>query len=70
MRKNWRRSWPKIALSCLVTQSQLLVERQALTPAKAFMATIAGIKHDLADVWKVDDNIVARMTVTYTRREG
>jgi ketosteroid isomerase-like protein len=38
--------------------------------SKAFMATIAGIKHDLADVWKVDDNIISRMTVTYTRKDG
>jgi ketosteroid isomerase-like protein len=38
--------------------------------SKAFMATIAGIKHDLADVWGVDDNIISRMTVTYTRKDG
>jgi ketosteroid isomerase-like protein len=38
--------------------------------SKAFMATIAGIKHDLADVWGIDDNIISRMTVTYTRKDG
>jgi ketosteroid isomerase-like protein len=38
--------------------------------SKAFMATIAGITHDLADVWGVDDNIISRMTVTYTRKDG
>ena len=38
--------------------------------SKAFMATIAGIKHDLADVWGVDDNIISRMTVTYARKDG
>jgi ketosteroid isomerase-like protein len=38
--------------------------------SKAFVATIAGIKHDLADVWGVDDNIISRMTVTYTRKDG
>lgn len=36
--------------------------------SKAFMATIAGIRHDLADVWGIDDNIISRMTVTYTRK--
>ena len=38
--------------------------------SKAFMALIAGIKHELADVWRVDDNIISRMTVTYTRKDG
>src|SRR5580692_7315571 len=38
--------------------------------SKAFMALIAGIKHDLADVWSVDDNVISRMTVTYTRKDG
>jgi ketosteroid isomerase-like protein len=38
--------------------------------SKAFMAMIAGIKHDLADVWGIDDNIISRMTVTYTRKDG
>jgi ketosteroid isomerase-like protein len=38
--------------------------------SKAFMALIAGIKHDLEDVWRFGDNIVSRMTVTYTRRDG
>jgi ketosteroid isomerase-like protein len=38
--------------------------------SKAFMATIAGIKHDLADVWKIDDNIISRLTVVYTRKDG
>jgi ketosteroid isomerase-like protein len=42
----------------------------AANASKAFMATIAGIKHDLADVWGVDDNIISRMTVTYTRKDG
>ena len=38
--------------------------------SKAFMGLIAGIKHDLADVWSVDDNVISRMTVTYTRKDG
>ena len=51
--------------------SEPVVGRTASADAsKAFMALIAGIKHDLADVWKVDDNIISRMTVTYTRQDG
>ena len=42
----------------------------AANASKGFMATIAGIKHDLADVWGVDDDIISRMTVTYTRKDG
>jgi ketosteroid isomerase-like protein len=38
--------------------------------SKAFMALIAGIRHDLADVWSVDDNVISRMAVTYTRKDG
>jgi ketosteroid isomerase-like protein len=38
--------------------------------SKAFMRLIAGIKHDLEDVWRFDDNIVSRMTVTYARKDG
>jgi ketosteroid isomerase-like protein len=38
--------------------------------SKTFMALIGGIKHDLADVWRADDNIISRMTVTYTRKDG
>jgi hypothetical protein len=51
--------------------SKAVVGRAASADAsKAFMALIAGIKHDLADVWRVDDNIISRMTVTYTRKDG
>jgi ketosteroid isomerase-like protein len=51
--------------------SEPVVGRAASADAsKAFMALIAGIKHDLADVWRVDDNIISRMTVTYTRKDG
>jgi ketosteroid isomerase-like protein len=38
--------------------------------SKAFMALIAGIKHELEDVWRFNDNIISRMTVTYTRKDG
>jgi ketosteroid isomerase-like protein len=38
--------------------------------SKNFMALIAGIKHQLLDVWAVDDVIVSRLEVTYTRKDG
>jgi len=51
--------------------SEPVVGRAASADAsKAFMSLIAGIKHDLADVWRVDDNIISRMTVTYTCKDG
>jgi ketosteroid isomerase-like protein len=51
--------------------AKAVVGRAASADAsKAFMALIADIKHDLADVWSVDDNVISRMTVTYTRKDG
>ncbi len=38
--------------------------------SKNFMASIAGIKHQLLDVWAFDDVIVSRIEVTYTRKDG
>jgi len=38
--------------------------------SKTFMALIAGIKHQLLDVWAFDDVIVSRIQVTYTRKDG
>ena len=38
--------------------------------SKKFMALIAGIKHQLLDVWAFDDVIVSRIEVTYTRKDG
>jgi ketosteroid isomerase-like protein len=38
--------------------------------SKQFMAKIAGIKHDLGDVWRVNDDIISRIKVTYTRKDG
>lgn len=37
--------------------------------SKNFMALIAGIKHQLLDVWTFDDAIVSRLEVTYTRKD-
>ena len=38
--------------------------------SKHFLALIAGIKHQLLDVWAVNDVIVSRLEVTYTRKDG
>jgi ketosteroid isomerase-like protein len=38
--------------------------------SKNFLALIAGIKHQLLDVWAFDDVIVSRLEVTYTRKDG
>lgn len=38
--------------------------------SRNFMALIAGIKHHLLEVWTVDDVIVSRLDVTYTRKDG
>jgi ketosteroid isomerase-like protein len=36
----------------------------------AFFSTIAGLEHELFAVWSVGDNVIVRMTVTYTRKDG
>jgi ketosteroid isomerase-like protein len=38
--------------------------------SKTFMALIAGIKHQLLDVWVSDDVVISRLDVTYTRKDG
>ena len=38
--------------------------------SKTFMALIAGIKHQLLDVWASDDVVISRLDVTYTRKDG
>jgi ketosteroid isomerase-like protein len=38
--------------------------------SRKFMALIAGIKHQLVDVWAFDNVIVSRLEVTYTRHDG
>jgi ketosteroid isomerase-like protein len=37
---------------------------------QAFFSTIAGLEHELFEVWSVGDNVIVRMTVTYTRKDG
>jgi ketosteroid isomerase-like protein len=41
-----------------------------LAQSKNFMALIADIKHQLVEVWAIDDVIVSRLNVTYTRKDG
>ena len=36
----------------------------------AFFSTIAGLEHELFEVWSVGENVIVRMTVTYTRKDG
>lgn len=36
----------------------------------AFFGVIRGLRHELDDVWRVDDTVIARVTVTYTRYGG
>ena len=51
--------------------SEPVVGRANIAEAsKNFMALIADIKHQLLDVWAVDDVIVSRLEVTYTRKDG
>jgi hypothetical protein len=47
-----------------------VVGRAAVAEAsKAFLSLIAGIKHEINDVWGVDDTIITRLTVIYTRND-
>jgi ketosteroid isomerase-like protein len=38
--------------------------------SRNFMTLIAGIRHQLLDVWAIGDVIVSRLEVTYTRKDG
>jgi len=47
-----------------------VVGRAAVAEAsKAFLSLIFGIKHEINDVWRVDDTIITRLTVIYTRTD-
>lgn len=35
-----------------------------------FMEMLAGIAHDIDEAWSVDDVVISRMRVTYTRKDG
>lgn len=51
--------------------SELVVGRENIAESsKNFLALIAGIKHQLLDVWAFDNVIVSRLEVTYTRKDG
>lgn len=43
---------------------------QAAACVKDFMSLIAGIRHELLQVWDVSGTIISRMNVTYTRKDG
>lgn len=36
----------------------------------AFFGVIRSLRHDLHDVWQIDDTVISRLTVTYTRYGG
>lgn len=35
-----------------------------------FFAAIAALRHDLLDVWQIDDTVICRIAVTYMRHDG
>lgn len=42
-----------------------------LSTSEAFLGSLAGIRHEIEQLWQVDtDQIVATMTVHYTRADG
>ena len=48
-----------------------VIGRAAIEAAvSAFFGVIRGLRHDLHDVWLVDDAVISRVTVTYTRYGG
>lgn len=42
----------------------------AAASSKKFLDLLAAIKHELLEVWGLDDVIVSRIRVTYTRKDG
>jgi ketosteroid isomerase-like protein len=38
--------------------------------SKNFLSLVRAVVHDLSDVWQIDDNIITRLRVTYTRHDG
>ena len=68
-----QRLLPFLAENCAFVygNSEPVIGRaDAAEASKNFMALIAGIKHQLLDVWGFDDVIVSRLEVTYTRKDG
>ncbi|MDO3622403.1 nuclear transport factor 2 family protein [Ralstonia pseudosolanacearum] len=35
-----------------------------------FMAMVDGMRHEIDDAWRIDDTILSRLQVTYTRKDG
>ena len=48
----------------------VLGREAAAEASKAFMAKIAGIKHEIVKTWGTDDHIITMLNVTYTRKDG
>ena len=42
----------------------------AAATSQNFLRLLAGIKHDLVNVWAFEDVIVSQISVTYTRKDG
>jgi ketosteroid isomerase-like protein len=67
-----RRLAPFLSETCtfVYANSQPVIGRENIAEgSKQFMSLIAGIKHQLLDVWAFDDVIVSRLEVTYTRKD-
>ena len=42
----------------------------AAAASQSFLKLLAGIKHDLVNVWAFENVIVSQVSVTYTRKDG
>lgn len=50
--------------------SELVSGRTAIFRyVEGFLATVQEVRHDLFDVWQIDDAIIIRLSVTYTRHD-
>ena len=48
-----------------------VIGREAVEAAVAgFFSTISGLRHQVANIWQVDDIAIARIDVEYTRLDG
>jgi ketosteroid isomerase-like protein len=71
--KDERRLAPFLSENCtfVYANSDPVVGRANIAEAsKNFLALVAGIRHQVLDVWAIDDVIVSQLDVTYTRHDG
>jgi SnoaL-like domain len=48
-----------------------VIGREAVAAAVAgFFSTISGLKHEIKNIWQVDDTAIAQIDVEYTRQDG